>query len=136
MYSCNTFPDYYNRLSLFIAKMIHDGSYDAHSLDEFGEIVYDAKKDKRFSHYLENREKNKNAQGQFIPSKTDKLYNTQRNLFNVIRGEINAERIRVGLNERTEEEGLEQAYSEKERQSYKSFTDSVYGYYDKDAQAE
>ena len=36
-------------MSLFIAKMIEDGSFDAHSVDKDGNLVYNIKKDKRFS---------------------------------------------------------------------------------------
>lgn len=53
----NTAPDYVNRLSLFLAKMIKDGCYEAHSVDENGNLIYDPKKDKRFSYYLEMRER-------------------------------------------------------------------------------
>lgn len=42
-------PDYYNRMILFIAKMIHDGVLDAHSFDENGVLKYDFTKDKRFA---------------------------------------------------------------------------------------
>jgi len=49
MYIANSAPDYFNRLCLFIAKMIEDGCWEAHSLDEKGNLVYDFTKDKRFS---------------------------------------------------------------------------------------
>lgn len=136
MYACNTIPDYYNRLALFIAKMMHDGSYDAHSMNEKGLIEYDPKKDTRFSYYLENREKNKDINGNFIPAKNDVKYNEQRNLYNLVRIELNDEFKKFNKPELLEENMINQAYSEKERASYKSFTDTVYGYYDKDSQAE
>ena len=115
---------------------MHDGSYEAHTLSESGELTYDPTKDKRFSYYFENREKHKDSQGQFIPAKSDKEYNIQRNTYNLVMGQMNEERIRMGYEEYTENDFIEHAYSEKERQSYKSFTDTVYGAYDKDAQAE
>jgi hypothetical protein len=55
----NTAPDYVNRLSLFLAKMIHDGTYNAHSLNTSGQMVYDPTKDKRFEYYLSKRESHK-----------------------------------------------------------------------------
>jgi hypothetical protein len=47
-------PDYYNRGILFAAQMIHDGTLDtnpevsAHYVKD-GKLVYDIKRDKRFS---------------------------------------------------------------------------------------
>jgi hypothetical protein len=49
MYLANSAPDYFNRLTLFIAKMMEDGCFEAHSLDADGNLVYDFKKDARFS---------------------------------------------------------------------------------------
>jgi hypothetical protein len=49
MYIFNSAPDYVNRLTLFIAKMMEDGCFEAHSLDERGNLKYDFKKDARFS---------------------------------------------------------------------------------------
>ena len=34
---------------LFVAKMKHDGCYDAYSLDENGRLKYEWQKDKRFN---------------------------------------------------------------------------------------
>lgn len=134
MYACNTVPDYYNRMVLFIAKMIHDGSYDAHYVTESGEIKYDPTKDKRFSHYFSVREQYRLNGGKYIfgPSQTDEKYNTQKQLYDVIRNEINVHRKIAKLPEFKEEDLIDQAYSEQERSSYKSFTDTVYGYYDKE----
>lgn len=135
MYSMNTIPDYYNRLSLFLAKMMHDGSYEAHSINENGLLIYDPAKDKRFEYYFKERSKYKNPKGSkylYSPSKSDKKYNDQRNLYVLIQEEINESRRLVGMSEFTEEDKIDQAYSEKERSSYKSYTDSVYGYYDKE----
>jgi hypothetical protein len=134
MYSTSTLPDYYNRLSLFIAKLIEDGSYDAHSIDSKGYLLYDPSKDKRFSKYFANRHLHMNSLGKYIPAKNDTEYNTQRNLYTLIMSEVNEDRDRVGWEKLTEEKDLlTHAYSEKERLSFKSFTDTVYGYYDKDS---
>ena len=135
MYSMNTIPDYYNRLSLFLAKMIHDGSYDAHSLVN-GEFKYDPKKDKRFSYYLENRENFKDSKGNYIPKTGDEKYNKQRQLYLLIMQQINDELIIDGEPTLTESDMLTKAYSDKERQSFKTFVDLAYGYYDKDAQSQ
>lgn len=135
MYSMNTMPDYYNRLGLFMAKMIEEGSYDAHIVKD-GMLVYDPKLDKRFEKYFKNRDLHKDSNGKYIPAKNDIEYNKQRRLYLLIQSEINEDRERVGKPALTEENDLiTHAYSEKERMSYKTFTDTVYGYYDKDSQA-
>lgn len=135
MYSTSTMPDYYNRLSLFLAKMIEEGSYEAHSLID-GYLKYDATKDKRFAKYFADRHLHKNNEGKYIPAKNDEEYNRQRNLYTLTMKELNENGTRFGSVELVEENDiLPQAYSEKERLSFKSFIDTVYGYYDKDSQA-
>lgn len=135
MYACNTIPDYFNRLSLLLAKMIHDGSYDAHSLVN-GEFKYDPRKDNRFSYYLENRSKYKDDQGRFIPKKGDEKYNKQRNHYLLVMQQMNDEYAGEGGEQLTESDLITKAYSQTERQSFKTFTDMAYGYYDKDAQSQ
>jgi hypothetical protein len=48
-------PDYYNRMTLFVAKMKAEGCYDAHSISEDGTLKYDFKKDKRFEAFINKR---------------------------------------------------------------------------------
>lgn len=140
MYSMNTIPDYYNRLALFLAKMIHDGSYDAHTLDEKQFLKYDPTKDKRFSYYFEKRSSYINpdpeSKYKYLPSPNDLEYNKQRAAYNLLISELNAENIRLGKEIYEEGDIVDKAYSELERASFKSFTDTVYGYYDADSQAE
>jgi len=105
-------------------------------MDETGHLIYDPTKDKRFSHYFENREKHKNSKGEYIPAKGDFEYNKQRNLYLLLIHQLNIEGKLQNEKELTENDLVKQAYSNKERDAYKSFTDTVYGYYDKDSQAE
>ena len=132
MYASNTIPDYYNRLVLFLAKMIHDGSYEAHTIEN-GVFKYDATKDKRFSYYLENREKYKKSNGEFEIAPNDEKYNTQRRKYLFLIDQLNKEYAIFGKTF-TESDIVPKAYSDIERNSFKSFTDMAYGYYDKDAQ--
>lgn len=44
-------PDFLNRMVLFVAQCHKDGIWDAFSINDSGELVYDWKKDKRFSIY-------------------------------------------------------------------------------------
>lgn len=136
MYAMNTIPDYYNRLSLFLAKMIHDGSYEAHTITKGGKLTYDVKKDERFSYYLENRHKHTTKDGRYVPATSDVKYNTQRNLYLLLIQELNNENAGLSQEIIKESDLITKAYSEKERNSFKSFTDTAYGYYDKDHQAQ
>jgi hypothetical protein len=132
MYMCNTIPDYYNRLSIFLAKMIHDGSYEAHILVD-GVFKYDPTKDKRFEYYLSNRDKHMKS-GKYIPAAGDFKYNEQRQRYILLQQQLNKEYKGEVIFE--EEDLPNKAYSEIERTSMKSFTDMAYGYYDKDAQSQ
>lgn len=44
-------PDYYSRMSIFVAQMMHDGVWDAYELDSNGELQYIWEKDKRFEDF-------------------------------------------------------------------------------------
>ena len=125
MYWCNTAPDYVNRLSLFLAKMIKDGCYEAHSIDENGNLVYDPSKDKRYSHYFKMRDQYK-----YEFSKTDTEYNDQRTLYLKAIEEFNAEIISSSERVLTEKDNIPRAYFSKQRDSIKTFSDTAYGYYD------
>ena len=127
MYWFNTAPDYVNRMSLFLAKMLKDGCYEAHSVDENGNLVYDPKKDKRFSYYLEMRDK---YGMRWVNG--DEKYNLQRSLYLNSLEEFNGERTVLGIDKLSEEDMLPRAYTAKEKDSIKSFTDTAYGYYDID----
>jgi len=131
LYMCNTIPDYYNRLSIFLAKMIHDGSYEAHSLVD-GVFTYDPTKDKRFEYYFKNRDKYQKG-NEFIASTNDVKYNQQRQRYLLLQNMLNKE---YGKDTFSEKDIINKAYSETERTSMKSFTDMAYGYYDKDAQSQ
>lgn len=48
-YYTNTRPDWYNRMNIFVAKMIEDGTWDAYTLDDSNRLIYDISKDKRYN---------------------------------------------------------------------------------------
>lgn len=125
MYWCNTAPDYVNRLSLFLAKMIKDGCYEAHSVDENGNLIYDPSKDKRYSYYFKMRDQYK-----YEFSKTDTEYNDQRSLYLKAIEEFNGEIISLKEEPLTEKDNIPRAYFSKQRDSIKTFSDTAYGYYD------
>jgi hypothetical protein len=50
-------PDFYNRMTIFAAQMMHDGSWEAHSIDKkTNELIYKWEKDKRFEAYAKDKE--------------------------------------------------------------------------------
>lgn len=51
-------PDFLNRMVLFVSQCIHDGVWEAFSLNEDEELIYDWKKDKRFSLLASNDKSN------------------------------------------------------------------------------
>jgi hypothetical protein len=112
--------------------MIHDGSYEAHSLVD-GELKYDPRKDERFSYYFDQRSKHL-KDGKYIPATNDKKYNHQRQLYLLLQSQLNQEYDYQGKH-LTENDLIDKAYSSVERNSIKSFIDMAYGYYDKDAQS-
>ena len=134
LYSTSTLADYPNRLAIFLAMMIHDGSYDAHSYED-GKLLYDPRKDGRFSYYFENRKKYM-KDGVYIPAPNDKKYNTQRQHYLLMQSELNQEYEYQGDSAYKEEDLISKAYTAKERNSIKSFIDMAYGYYDKDSQSQ
>ncbi len=113
----NAAPEYFNRMSLFVAQMIHDGSFDAHKMVG-DKMVYDWKLDARFSDYANNKT-------------TSPKYNEQKGLYTAMMNDF----IAQGL---TKENGsqyqigdaLPYAYTSKQRESLKSFSDSINGSYD------
>jgi hypothetical protein len=56
LYSTLRAPDFLNRMVLFVAKCMKDGCWDAFSIKD-GKLVYDWKKDKRYSIYADESKK-------------------------------------------------------------------------------
>lgn len=108
-------PDFLNRMTLFVARALQDGVWDALSLDEDGKIKYDWKKDKRFQDIL------KSPKGSEKYNKAKSLY------FSAIRA-YNKEHIDspIGYNE-----DLPSPYSLETIDKIKQVADSIYGNYDR-----
>lgn len=121
----NRAPEYLTRLGIFIAELIKDGAWEAHTYISEGHpdfngknrgLHYNWKKDKRFSVY---------ASG----NKSDiKTYNNQRSLYLKLLEEFNINRS--GSELLKEGDALPQAYTSKQVESLKAFSDSILGYYD------
>lgn len=117
LYICNRIPDTYHRLGLLIAKMIHDGCWEAHSIVD-DKLVYDFKKDARFN-LLSDPNANKNS----------KKYKEQHSLYTAMLEQFNRE----GYNLQEGDE-LPRAYTIQESTSIKSFAEMCFGHYDKSTQ--
>ena len=118
-YKFSSRPDFYNRMTIFMAQMIEDGSLEAHSINENNELVYDWKKDKRFKAFATN-------------DKSDmKAYNKAKELYYAVAQQLVREStynkdgsiFKIG-------DPLPKAYSNKESEAKKAIGDAMYGYYD------
>lgn len=111
-------PDFLNRMTLFVAKCYEDGVYDAFDIKD-GELVYDWKKDKRFSIYASGDTSNK------------EYYNQQGAYYNAIRA-YNREHPDATLNYT---DNLPMPYSLQEVEEMKNVANSIYGAYDRSTRA-
>lgn len=112
-------PDYYGRMSIIVAKMIEDGTWDAYDVVD-GKLVYNFKADKRFEAF---------ANG----NKSHPKYNEQKALYYAIRKQLVNENFVMPdgreYNPKGEEGPLPTPYSSVEVESMKNITDVAYGYY-------
>ena len=116
-------PDFQHRMAILVGKMMQDGSWEAHSLDENGVLKYDWKKDKRFEAYVNNKT-------------DDPKYLEQKTLYLNYLREYN----RIGFtkedgSEFQEGDDLPMAYPPREQQTFKNFSDLLYGHYDDESKA-
>lgn len=135
-----TSADYWNRMTMFTAQMIHDGCFDAYEVDRSGgysRLVYNMEKDERFKILCEYANK-PNA----IPHNLRKKFAYQKSLYKKMRedmisdsgGDIQIAELKDGVNT-GKDWYLPKAYTNKQRNSLKSFADITFGYYDKETKA-
>ena len=110
-------PDFYNRMTIVVAKMKADGIWDALEVKD-GKLVYNFKKDKRFQLYS-------NDQQVGSPK-----YNEQRALYYSIAQQFVKEGV-TNPDGSTFEIGqdLPYAWTNQDAESIKSLCDLIYGYY-------
>lgn len=107
-------PDYLNRMTLFVAKLHHDGAYDAYSLDENHRLKYDWKKDKRFAVYASGDQSHpKYAEQQALYYSTIRAFNMERS----------GEKLNYT-------DDLPDAYTPAQIRAIKVLGESIYGAYD------
>ena len=130
MYISNSAPDYFNRLTLFIGKMIEDGCFDAHTLDEYGNLIYDWKKDKRFNVLAKKGLNSNDKDPEYIKQKS--LYVKMCEEF-----EKGGEKLITWDSEKKQYiyGDITQAYTPDQRSSIKEVSDMAYGYYDHESKS-
>lgn len=117
-------PDFYNRMTIFTAQMMGDGCLEAHSINDNGELIYDWKKDKRFSKFAANP----------TLKTSDTEYNKQKSLYYTLAKQFVIEHAkdRNGnefVLDMSNPKPLPRAYTNKQAESMKSLGDDIYGYY-------
>lgn len=114
LYSTLRGPDFLNRMVLFVARCMHDGVWDAYSIDNDNNLVYDWKKDIRFSIYASGNTDHPEYKIQ-----------KARYLSRILT--YNKEHPDNPINP---EDGLPDPYSDKEILSIRALADNIYGAYD------
>lgn len=129
-YYTNTRPDWYNRLSIFVAKMIADGTWEAHSLDpKTNKLVYDMSKDARYAVYY--KYKNKPESQRPKPGDSD-FDSYQEQYARYLWALQSFEKAGIRNPDGTplkEGDNLPIAYTVEETNSIKEITGMLYGYY-------
>lgn len=120
MYQTMKRPDFVNRMVLFVAQCKHDGVWDALSVDEYGNIKYDWKKDKRFNLLASENKTNIDE------------YNKQKSLFYSLIRQWNIDHPN---NQVEGVDNLPMPYSELEVKRNKDLSDNIYGAYDRSTKA-
>ena len=112
-------PDFLNRMSLFVAKCVQDGVYDALFINDEGILEYDCTKDERYAIFLSGK-------------KNDPRYQSQMGAYYTAIREYNREHPDRTI---SYTDKLPMPYSQREVQKIKNTADSIYGGYDKSVRA-
>lgn len=112
-------PDYFNRMSMIIAQMMHDGCWEACSFTKEEGFKYDWKRDRRFNLYATNTNVGSDQ------------YKRQRAMYMLLLRTYNEE---TGKNLK-EGSDLPLPYTSTQINALKDFSDTVFGFYDHDQKA-
>lgn len=113
-------PDFLNRMTLFVARCMQDGVWDAYSMED-GELKYDVNKDKRFQHFLKDDINHPD-------------YKKEKALFILHINNWNKEHPDKPLD--WAEKVLPEPYSDQEILAIKNVSNNIYGSYDKSLKAQ
>lgn len=125
LYSTLRRPDFINRMSLFVARCIEDGVWDAFYLDENGDLKYDWKRDSRFSYYAQHKNN---------PINDEKFLKQKGEYFGALL-EYNRENPNNPLNLQDPDVALPNPYTNQQIEGIKVVADSIYGAYDQSKKA-
>ena len=117
-YSTLRSPDFLNRMTLFVAKAMEDGCWEAWSIDSDGNLKYEWKKDKRFD---------KLAAG----ATNDPEYAKQRALYFSLLRAYNQENPSDQPLDISMKTDLPSPYTNKDILAIRAVADNIYGSYDK-----
>ena len=115
-----TLSDFYHRMTYFIACMIHDGTFKAHTVNSRNELVYDFTKDERFKEFWAHRND---------PNYNTQTFHQQKALYMSMVEDFN----NYGYNIKAEPgnyDPLPHAYSPKQKQSINETINTLFGAYD------
>lgn len=123
-------PDYYNRMTIFESYMRHDGTWDAHYLNEKGELIYDFTKDQRFNLLAEGKTNDPEYRNQ------EALYIAMAKQFEIEEAiYADGTKFKFEFPKNGIYKPLPQAYTNKQAHSYKAMADKMYGYYSHEKKA-
>ena len=117
-------PDYYNRMILLTAQMIHDGTWDAYEINADGNLVYNWKNDARFAAFAKDptgrnqTEEWRKAKGLYMAVVKQMMMEGTTN--------TKGEKMTLNIDQPMD---LPRAYTNLEIMSIKSLGDDAYGYY-------
>ena len=117
-------PDFVNRMVLFVARCMQDGTWDAFSMDN-DTLVYDWKKDKRFS--LLTKDVNT------LSDEDKKQYYIQRKLYREQVAAYNTDHPNATISDdytNPDEPGLPEPYSKEQILTIRDVANNIYGAYD------
>jgi hypothetical protein len=119
-YKFTSRPDYYNRMTIIVAKMLEDGSWDAIEVKD-GKLEYNWKKDKRYYHLANNLRGEDYDREKALLYANAKQFQLEHAMSKdgVTPFEINGDEL----------PDLPGAYTTLEMESMKSLCDLIYGYY-------
>lgn len=113
-------PDFLNRMTLFVARCMQDGCWDAFDMEN-GKLVYDPRKDQRFKAYFDG------VKGSPEYLKAKSMYFSAVLSYNDAHKQ--SKPIVIG------QDLLPEPYSDRQIKSIKEFADGIYGAYDKSQKA-
>lgn len=122
-YSTLRGPDFLNRMTLFVARCLQDGTFGAYDLNDQNELVYYAARDERFKIFFEGL------------TEHPKYKESKAAYFSAVRewNENHNEEDRISYD--ISQDQLPEPYSYKDIESFKEFSNMIYAAYDTYAKA-